>query len=204
MMFRNKLVLLLLACGALVLSSAACSSTSNSASNALPNKSPALESSPPVPTHSSADDGNNVRQAANTSQGPSADIVRATPVRVDVRAGGSSEAELRLQIAEGYHINANPPTDKNLIATELQVTQEDGITVGKPIYPRGAMKQFAFAPRPLSVYEAEAVIRLPLAVASIAPKGEHTLNAKIRVQPCDHQACYPPRTVTTSINVNVN
>ena len=142
--------------------------------------------------------------AATVAQAPPSDVVRAEVARVEVRAGGSAEAEVWLRIAPGYHINANPPTHKYLIATQLDVAHDGGITAGKPVYPQPLSKRFAFDPSPLAVYETEAKIRLPLSVSSIAAKGEQSLAARLRVQPCDEQACYPPRTIETSIPLRIN
>ena len=79
----------------------------------------------------------------------------------------------------------------------------EGITAGKPVYPSSITKQFAFEKKPLAVYEGEASIKLPLKIASNVSQGAHTLRAKLRVQACDDQACYPPRTIETSIPVTV-
>ena len=134
-----------------------------------------------------------------------ADVVRVgSPKEVQIRAGGETEAEVRLDIKEGYHVNANPPTDKNLIGTALTVAGGEGLTAGAPVYPRAVMKKFEFDERPLAVYEREAVIKFPLRAAPSAARGQQTLPAKVRVQPCNDQACFPPRTIETTIPVTIN
>lgn len=63
------------------------------------------------------------------------------------------------------------------------------------------MRKFAFDEAPLRVYEGAVELRVPVNVAANAASGERNLAANVRVQPCDDAACYPPRTIKTSIPV---
>lgn len=151
----------------------------------------------------------NVAPAQNSGEpgqqkSPPADIVRAEAQGVELAAGGSSaEASVRLSIAPGYHITANPATLSYQIATQLNVEPSEGITAAKPVYPSSVMQKFAFEPQPFAVYEAEAVIKLPVSAEARAAKGSHALRARLRVQACDDQACYMPKTLNISIPVTV-
>jgi len=133
-----------------------------------------------------------------------AQIVRASADAVTINAGGTTDARVRLQIADGYHVNANPASFSYLIATELQSTPAHGLNAGQPVYPAPVTKKFQFAPQPLAVYEHEALIKLPLRAAADAPKGVQSLPAQVRVQACDEEKCYPPTTVKTDIPVTIN
>ena len=128
----------------------------------------------------------------------------ASAEAVELRAGGAGEASVRLRIAEGYHVNANPPSDKFYIGTRLTVAPQAGVEPGEPVYPAALNKKFAFAAKPLAVYEGEAVIRLPLRAGASAAKGRHELDATIRVQPCNDKECLQPRDIKTTIPVTVN
>jgi hypothetical protein len=141
--------------------------------------------------------------ASTSTKAPPADVVRADVANVEIKAGGSAEAPVKLMIANGYHINANPPSFSYLKATEITVEPNEGITPGTPAYPASVTRKFAFSKDPLSVYEGEATIKLPLSAASSAKPGAHTLKGKLRIQACDEEACYPPRTIETSIPVTV-
>lgn len=152
-----------------------------------------------VPANPPAEDA-----PAEVRKGPGPDVVRASAAGVEVRAGATVEAAVRLSIADGYHINANPPTYPYLIATKLEVADEPGLAAGEPRYPPAMNVKFAFDPKPLAVYEREATIRLPLRADSAAAKGARTLRAKVRVQPCDDTACYPPQTIEAAIPVTIN
>jgi hypothetical protein len=185
-MRRNNFALIF--CSLLLLVFTACSQSENATkqtANTSPNSS---TSESPVSTSTKA---------------PPADVVRAETSKVDIKAGSSAEASVKLTIANGYHINANPPSFSYLKATELAIEPNEGLTPGKPVYPASVTRKFAFSKDPLAVYEGEATIKLPLNAASNAKPGEQTLKGKLRIQACDEEACYPPRTIETSIPVTI-
>jgi|SRR5438105_670008 len=130
--------------------------------------------------------------------------VTATVEEVSLAAGGAGVAAVRLDIAQGYHVNANPPSDKFYIGTEVRAEPQEGITPGKPVYPPAVSRKLSFSDKPLAVYEGQAVIRLPLSADKTAAKGRHTFRAKIRVQPCNDQACLPPREIDAAIPVTIS
>ncbi|MFL6285286.1 MAG: protein-disulfide reductase DsbD domain-containing protein [Pyrinomonadaceae bacterium] len=130
--------------------------------------------------------------------------VVANVEEVKLDAGGSGEAVITLDIAEGFHVHSNPASDKFYIATEVKAEPREGLTPGKPTYPKPVTHRFEFSDKPLSVYEGRAVIRLPLRADKTAAKGRHTLSANIRVQPCNDQTCLPPRDINAAIPVVVN
>jgi hypothetical protein len=138
------------------------------------------------------------------SPAPQAQPVTATVEEVRLDAGGEGEASVRLDIAQGYHTHANPASDKFYIATELRAEPQEGITPGKPVYPPGASRKLGFAETALSLYEGSVRIKLPLRADKNARKGRHTLRAKLRVQPCNDEACLPPRDIDAPIPVTIN
>ena len=123
---------------------------------------------------------------------------------MQLSAGGAGEALVRLDIAEGYHVNANPPSDKFYIGTEVRAEPQEGVTPGKPVYPPAVTRKLSFSDKPLSVYEGRAVIKLPLTADKGAAKGRHTFRARIRVQPCNDEVCLPPREIEAAIPLTIN
>lgn len=146
---------------------------------------------------------NNTSSNAAGVKTPPADIVRVDASSLEIAAGGQAEAIVRLMIADGYHISANPATLSYQIATQLNVEPGEGISVGTPVYPPSVTKKFAFEPQPFAVYEGEALIKVPLSAEAGASVGAHTLRARVRVQACDDQACYPPRNINASLPITV-
>lgn len=119
-------------------------------------------------------------------------------------AGGAGEAAVRLDIAEGFHVHANPASDKFYIATEVQAAPQEGITPGKPVYPKALTRKLEFAATPLALYEGQATIKLPLRADNNAAKGSHKFRITVRAQACNDQACQPPRTIEMLIPVTVD
>lgn len=145
----------------------------------------------------------NTGQIQTTNEAPPADVVRVDVPGAEIKAGGSGEATVKLTVSPGFHINANPPSFSYLKATELTVEAGEGVTAGKPTYPPSVTRKFAFSKDPLAVYEGETAIKLTLTAAADAKKGAQTLKGKLRVQACDEEKCYPPRTMETAIPVTV-
>ncbi len=166
----------------------ACGAPTNNAgvSAVTPTPAPAA-SAPPAPT-----------------QTPQAQVVTATVEEAKLAAGGAGEATVRLDIAEGYHVQANPASDKFYVATELRAEPQDGLTPGKPTYPAGLQRKLGFAEKPLAVYEGSVRIRLPLRADAAASKGRRTLRAKVRVQPCNDEVCLQPREIDAPIPVTID
>lgn len=134
-----------------------------------------------------------------------AEAVRVSADVTEIKQGSSGEAVLKLEIIKPFHVNANPPTDKNLIPTEIQLDAQNGISGGKPVYPAGEQKEFPFSEgKKLSVYEGSVIVRLPLKAEASAAKGAQTLNGKLRFQPCDNEVCYRPQTIDVSLPVTIN
>jgi hypothetical protein len=146
----------------------------------------------------------NANAAATPAATPQQQPVTATVEEATLEAGGKTEASVRLDIAQGFHVHANPASDKFYIATEVRAEPQEGLTPGKPVYPSPVSRKLSFANTPLSLYEGSVVIKLPLTAAKDAAKGRHTLRARVRVQPCDDTACQPPREIDAPIPVTVN
>jgi len=130
-------------------------------------------------------------------------VVNATPQPVEVKAGGTAQLVVPLKIQSGYHINANPPTFPYLKATELEIPGSDGLSASSVSYPSPLSRNFAFADKPLKVYEGETEIKATIKADNTASKGEHSLTAQLRVQACDDQVCYPPGQLELKIPVTV-
>ena len=130
-------------------------------------------------------------------------MVSVSAEPLSLRAGERAEAQVRLSIADGYHVNANPATEALLIPTTLEITPEAGITAAKILYPKAVSKKFSFSAQPLAVYQGEAVIKLAINAPRGVASGAHALRARVRVQPCDNEKCYPPGTIETSIPLTI-
>jgi len=134
----------------------------------------------------------------------STDVVKAKPQEVTLTAGEAGDALIKLEIKNGYHVNANPPTFSYLKATELEITPSNGISVQFMSYPDPVTKKFAFSQdKPLAVYEGETTLKARLKADKSAKPGTHNLSAKLSVQACDETVCYAPGTMDVTVPVNI-
>jgi len=133
----------------------------------------------------------------------SVDVVKALPQETTLAPGESGDALVRLQIQNGYHVNANPPSQSYLKATEIELKPAEGISVEFITYPDPLMRSFSFSETPLKVYEGETNLKVRLKADKTATAGKHNLSAKLRVQACDDKVCYAPGALNVTVPVNV-
>jgi hypothetical protein len=114
----------------------------------------------------------------------------------NVHAGSRSVVELHFKIIDGYHVNSHTPKSDFLIPTALKTQPAGGVTLSAPEYSTGHDFSFSFSPNDkLDVYSGDFTVKLPV----VAQAGEHTVDATLRYQACDHAACYPPKSLPLQI-----
>ena len=120
------------------------------------------------------------------------------PEQITVPAGRPSTVTLHFRIAPGLHINSHTPTEEELIPTTLSIPASTGVRLEGAVYPPGAEFRLPLDPGTrLSVYTGEFTVQARL----VATAGDHLVEARLRYQACDSNACLPPRTITAAIDV---
>jgi DsbC/DsbD-like thiol-disulfide interchange protein len=120
------------------------------------------------------------------------------PEQVTVPAGKASPVALHFRVKQGLHINSNKPKDEFLIPTVFSIPEASGVRLDGADYPAG--KEFELPVEPgtkLIVYTGEFTIDARI----VAQPGDHMVEAKLRYQACDANACLPPKTITVPIDV---
>ena len=117
--------------------------------------------------------------------------------------GATVRAAVESKIGRGYHVNANPPSEDWLIATEISVSGAPGVSIERVFYPDAVEKIFEFWSTPLRVYEGDVVAGVVLQVAADAELGPHDLTLTIDYQACNDQACFAPSKVSTTVPLSV-
>lgn len=131
------------------------------------------------------------------------DSVKVRAAKISIKAGEKTEATIEIVVADGFHINGNPPTNEYLLPTEIKIENGAGITIGKFIYPAAETKKFAFAEAPISIYQGAIIIKFPIRADKNARIGLTVLHGSLRAQPCNDNACFPQRIVEFSLPVQV-
>ena len=141
---------------------------------------------------------------APLTESPHRSIVKAEaveylfPEQISIPAGKPAPVALHFRIRQGLHINSHAPHDNYLIPTVLTIPEESGVRLEAATYPPG--NEFTLPVDPstkLNVYTGEFTIQARI----LAIPGDHLVEAKLRYQACDQNACMPPRTITVPIDV---
>lgn len=101
---------------------------------------------------------------------------------------------LRLTIAKGYHVNANPASLPSLIPTNLNVV---GIAPRRVLYPKPSRLRATFSGEDLDVFEGSVRI-----VALMPEKAAgQPLRGSLTVQACTDRLCLAPATIAFEVRV---
>ena len=123
-------------------------------------------------------------------------IVTATAKIKKPMKGNQIDVEIQVKIADGWHINANPAGQDNLIPTTITVAENAPVEVYEVKYPKGESMIFEFSPEAVNVYEKTFTIPLKL-----KQKPDTTTNKSVPIilkldyQPCNETECSFPVTL---------
>ena len=113
-----------------------------------------------------------------------------------VAAGKNAVLELHFKVQDGFHVNSHTPKSELLIPTKLTMIHAPGVMASAIEYPAGRSYSLSFDPNEkLDVYSGAFTVKVPV----VAVAGEHTINAELHYQACDHASCFPPKTLPISV-----
>lgn len=113
-------------------------------------------------------------------------------IRGKVKSGATVTAVIHIKIQKGYHTHSNKPSESNFIPTKLDLTPPVGVKTGSIKYPEGKSEKVQGLEKPLSVYEDEFQISVPLSLDGKATL-PLTFPATLSYQACQGATCYPPK-----------
>jgi hypothetical protein len=120
------------------------------------------------------------------------------PEQVTIPAGKPATIALHFRVAPGLHINSHTPSEPELIPATFSIPAGSGVRLDGVIYPPGADFTLPLDPTTkLSVYSGEFILQARI----VAEPGNHLVEARLRCQACDNNACMPPRTIIVAIDV---
>jgi len=107
--------------------------------------------------------------------------------------GAEFRVAVVLDLDEGYHVNANPPSLDFQIPTVLAAEPSPAVRWGDVAYPDGATLAAEWAEgKPVRVYGGRAILIARGTVPDDAPLGATILRLKLSYQGCDAATCYQP------------
>ena len=121
-------------------------------------------------------------------------LVTAT-AKIKTRTKGNQiDVEVQVKIAAGWHINANPAGQDNLIPTTITVDKDALIEINNVKYPKGKSMKFEFSPESVNVYDGTFTIPLKLKQKpNTTIKKNVPIILKLNYQACNDTECLLPQ-----------
>ncbi len=121
---------------------------------------------------------------------------------VHASRGTTVKVPILVTLPVGYHVNSNQPRDKFLKPLSLTWTS-GGLAAKAATFPKARDKSYAFSDKTLSVYEGTFEIVQEFEVAKDAPQGEGAVSGKLAYQACTESECYPPSSVSLTLQYDI-
>lgn len=118
-----------------------------------------------------------------------------------VAAGDHAELDVRLDIAPGYHVMSDRPSEPTYVATRVVVDGAPGVGVGEALYP--APGTFALADRTIATFAGAVDVGVRIDVAPDAAPGPRRLRGSVRYQACTASRCLFPVSKEFEVTVAV-
>jgi hypothetical protein len=139
-----------------------------------------------------AEDAMPITQALTVRPAPSATIM----------AGRGEAVPIRISITPPLHVQANP-TAAGLIPLTVKFVSSNGISFGRPLYPKGTVLRLSGMAEFVNVYAGELAVMLPVRVTSAVKPGTYIYKGTVTSQACDEAVCFPPVSLPVSITIYV-
>ena len=110
-------------------------------------------------------------------------------------AGGTCRIVVLLDVKEGWHINANPPSPDFLKPTKLSFKSKSGVTLAAPVYPKGHGFKMEGEDMDAMVYEGEVAIDGTLTVPKSSGGVTDEMEITVNYQACNEKGCQPPKSI---------
>ena len=121
----------------------------------------------------------------------------------------ASTLHVRFEVADGYHIYADPLPD-GFIASTAKVVPTRGVRSGEPAYPPTAEREFPQLGVTLNVYEGVTDVAIPITLGSeildwpIRDKPtEIEIPVDVVYQACSETVCYVPKEETVVVKAPI-
>jgi len=115
----------------------------------------------------------------------------------------SADVVFTFRVADGYHVQANPPAAKFLVPTSLRLRTACGVKAGPPVYPAPLSFRLEGADQDLAVWNGRFQVAVPLRVERFAPRGECLLRGTLVYQACDPQRCLAPASLDVVLPIRI-
>jgi DsbC/DsbD-like thiol-disulfide interchange protein len=143
--------------------------------------------------------------ALSLGQARAADVltVQTLPI-ASAKPGTTVQARFQITVKPGYHVQANPVENPNLIPITVKVDPGRGVRIGEPVYPNPKRMRLPGDIQDMVIYDGAFAVALPLMLPSDASAGETiSLQGSLRYQACDDSHCLFPVNVPFALHVTI-
>ncbi|MBS1519067.1 MAG: protein-disulfide reductase DsbD [Bacteroidetes bacterium] len=127
----------------------------------------------------------------------------AFPDREIYSVNDTVKIALNVSINKPYHINSYVVEDPTLIKTSVSVP-ENKFKIISSFFPESEKLKFEFSDNEINVYEGKIAVGIYLTVTDKNLSGILIVPVKLSFQACDEKACYPPKSVTDTVRINID
>ncbi len=118
-----------------------------------------------------------------------------------VQPGSQFQIAVVVEIAEGWHVNANP-AGEGLIGTEILFPDTPHLAFGEAVYPKGeVLKLGSIGEAP--VYHDTITIGIQADLSQNAPIEPVALDMQLRYQACNDDQCLLPETLAFTVPIEI-
>ncbi len=120
-----------------------------------------------------------------------------------IKPGKEITRKFQFTVKEGFHIQANPASQKNLIPTVLTISKHNNFVFGKPKYPLPTPFRFKGSSEEVATYYGTFFIEVPVKAKKTAKNGLYRIKAKLKYQACDKENCFFPEELDFTIPIGI-
>lgn len=102
---------------------------------------------------------------------------------------------IELDIAKGWHINANPANPDWMKPTVVSLKSKHDIKLTKVKYPKHHKLPVAGSPNPYYVYDGKTIVYVQLDIKNLTPAESVELEFHVNFQGCNSEQCLPPDSI---------
>jgi hypothetical protein len=135
---------------------------------------------------------------------PQGEVKVATFLSVDkLNPNSHFRLAVVIDVANRWHINANPANVEGLIPTTLTLQTPASVVIDRIVYPKGASTKVSWADNPVALYTGHAIVFAEGHVIADAKPGTLKLEGTLRYQACNDSICVAPKNIPVALEAEV-
>jgi len=127
-----------------------------------------------------------------------------SPIEVSLAPGESKDLEIRVTVAEGFHVQANPAANEFLIPLELELESDEELDIGEVRYPPAETYRLKGTEEDLLTYDGTFAVSVSIGAPDSAASGTQNVRGRLHYQACDDRSCRRPATLAFELTAHIN